>query len=206
MNRNPFLVALAAALLTGVGLDVRAENAGAASSASNSADQGDNNYYWQGTQLYNLGRLGEAFESFEKAIQRKQNTKEAEAYLLQIRQEIVTNAKKRQEEKGALNYSGGNSPDAALNVAYVQKGFIRITLQARLLFDENSAALKTGAMDQLNRLVDILQSKEGQRIEVTLVNEMDNVFNVRDLDAERSLVVFSLINLKRLAQDSSTPS
>ena len=67
--------------------------------ADSSADQTDNNFYWQGTQLYNLGRLGEAFESFEKAIQRKQNTKEAEAYLLQIRQEIVTNAKKRSEEK-----------------------------------------------------------------------------------------------------------
>src|SRR6266481_3287571 len=70
---------------------------------ADSADQTDSNYYWQGTQLYNLGRLGEAFESFEKAIQRKQNTKEAEAYLLQIRQEIVNNAKKRSEEKNALN-------------------------------------------------------------------------------------------------------
>src|SRR5262245_44386601 len=66
-----------------------------AGAGTGSADQTDNNYYWQGTQLYNLGRLGEAFESFEKAIQRKQNAKEAEAYLLQIRQEIVNNAKKR---------------------------------------------------------------------------------------------------------------
>src|SRR5471032_2162029 len=76
-------------------------------------DQTDNDYYWQGTQLYNLGRLGEAFDSFEKAIQRKQNSKESEAYLLQIRQEIVTNAKKRQDEKATLNYSG-NSPESAL--------------------------------------------------------------------------------------------
>src|SRR5258708_31162091 len=73
---------------------------------SGAVDQSENNYYWQGTQLYNLGRLGEAFESFEKAIQRRQNTKEAEAYLLQIRQEIVTNAKKRAEERATLNYGG----------------------------------------------------------------------------------------------------
>src|ERR1700688_4979798 len=73
---------------------------------TNDTDQTENNYYWQGTQLYNLGRLGEAFESFEKAIQRKQNSKEAEAYLLQIRQEIVNNAKKRAEERGTLNYGG----------------------------------------------------------------------------------------------------
>src|SRR5580704_16239763 len=100
-------------------------------------DQTDNNYYWQGTQLYNLGRLGEAFDSFEKAIQKKQNSKESEAYLLQIRQEIVTNAKKRAEEKAMLNY-GGSSPDSALNVTYVQKGYIKVTLQAKYLFDENT--------------------------------------------------------------------
>src|SRR5580704_8419127 len=93
-----------------------------ASGDAASADQTDSNYYWQGTQLYNLGRLGEAFESFEKAIQRKQNSKEAEAYLLQIRQEIVNNAKKRSEERATLNY-GGNSPDSALNVSYIQKGY-----------------------------------------------------------------------------------
>src|ERR1700690_4157757 len=175
----------------------------AADDKSGSADQTDNNYYWQGTQLYNLGRLGEAFESFEKAIQRKQNTKEAEAYLLQIRQEIVNNAKKRSEEKNALNY-GGNSPDTALNISYVEKGYIRVTIQAKFLFDENMANLKTGGMDVINRLADVLQAKEGQRVEVTLINELDNVENARDIDAERSLLVFSLVNFKRLSADNGT--
>ncbi len=173
----------------------------AADDKSGSADQTDNNYYWQGTQLYNLGRLGEAFESFEKAIQRKQNTKEAEAYLLQIRQEIVNNAKKRSEEKNALNY-GGNSPDTALNVAYVEKGYVRVTVQSKFLFDENTASLKTGGMDVINRLADVLQAKEGQRVEVILINELDNLVNVRDVDAERTLLVFSLVNFKRFAPDN----
>src|ERR1700690_4400924 len=97
----------------------------AADDKSGSADQTDNNYYWQGTQLYNLGRLGEAFESFEKAIQRKQNTKEAEAYLLQIRQEIVNNAKKRSEEKNALNY-GGDTPGTAPNLSFLGKSKILV--------------------------------------------------------------------------------
>ena len=134
-----------------------------------SADQTDtSNYYWQGNAAPVIwGGLGEAFESFEKAIQRKQNTKESEAYLLQIRQEIVTNAKKRSEEKNALNY-GGNSPDTALNVSYIQKGYIRVTVQAKFLFDENSSSLKTGAMDvhQPSRRI-VLEAKEGQRVEVT---------------------------------------
>jgi outer membrane protein OmpA-like peptidoglycan-associated protein len=176
-----------------------------AKDGGDAADQTDNNFYWQGTQLYNLGRLGEAFESFEKAIQRKQNTKEAEAYLLQIRQEIVNNAKKRSEEKSSLNY-GGNLPDTALNVSYVQKGFIRVTIQSKYLFDENSASLKAGSMDVINRLTDLLQAKEGQRIEVTLINEIDNVVNVRDVDAERSLLVFALVNFKRFAQANASAS
>jgi flagellar motor protein MotB len=176
----------------------------AADTKTDSADQTDNNYYWQGTQLYNLGRLGEAFESFEKAIQRKQNSKEAEAYLLQIRQEIVNNAKKRSDEKNSLNY-GGNTPDTALNVSYVQKGFIRVTVQSKYLFDENTASLKSGAMDVISRLADVLQAKEGQRVEVTLINEIDNVANVRDIDAERTLLVFSLVNFKRIAAENQTP-
>jgi flagellar motor protein MotB len=185
-------------------------NAGVASAAddknSGAADQTDNNYYWQGTQLYNLGRLGEAFESFEKAIQRKQNTKEAEAYLLQIRQEIVNNAKKRSEEKNALNY-GGNTPDTALNISYVEKGYVRVTVQSKYLFDENTASLKTGGMDVINRLAEVLQAKEGQRVEVILINELDDLVNVRDVDAERTLLVFSLVNFKRLTADNgASPS
>lgn len=198
-KRRRFFVALATMTLT------LSPALFAADAKTDSADQTDNNYYWQGTQLYNLGRLGEAFESFEKAIQRKQNSKEAEAYLLQIRQEIVNNAKKRSDEKNSLNY-GGNTPDTALNVSYVQKGFIRVTVSSKYLFDENTASLKTGAMDVISRLADVLQAKEGQRVEVTLINEIDNVVNVRDIDAERTLLVFSLVNFKRIALDAQSPS
>src|SRR5689334_8359386 len=161
-------------------------------------DQSDSNYYWQGTQLYNLGRLGEAFESFEKAIQRKQNSKEAEAYLIQIRQEIVTNAKKRAEERTSLNY-GGQNPDTALNVTYLQRGYIKVTLQAKFLFDENTAQLKSTAMDVINRLADLMQLKEGNHVELNFVDELDVTTGSKDIDAERALVVFSLLNFKRLA-------
>ena len=180
-----------------------AKDAGAGTgNTPSTADQTDNNYYWQGTQLYNLGRLGEAFESFEKAIQRKQNSKEAEAYLLQIRQEIVTNAKKRAEERSTLNY-GGSSPDSALNVAYLEKGHIKVTIQAKYLFDENTASLKTASMDVINRVADLLQSKEGNRIDLTMIDELDTTTNAKDIDAERTLVVFALLNFKKLAGSPS---
>ena len=53
---------------------------------------------------------------------------------------------------------------------------------------------------------EVYKNKEGQRVEVTLINEIDNVENARDIDAERALLVFSLINFKRLSPDSATPS
>ncbi len=183
---------------------VRAEEV-AATGTGKSAEQTDNNYYWQGTQLYNLGRLGEAFDSFEKAIQRKQNSKEAEAYLLQIRQEIVTNAKKRAEERATLNYVS-NTPDSALNVQYVQKGYVRVTLQAKYLFDENTASLKIASVDVLNRLADLIQSKEGNRVELTLVDELDVTPLSKDIDAERSLLVFAYLNFKRIPTLNFSPS
>jgi outer membrane protein OmpA-like peptidoglycan-associated protein len=173
-------------------------SADAAPDSNRAPDQTDNNYYWQGTQLYNLGRLGEAFDSFEKAIQRKQNSKEAEAYLLQIRQEIVTNAKKRAEERATLNY-GGTSPDSALNVQYVQKGYIKVTLQTKFLFDENTASLKAGSLDALNKLADLIQSKEGNRVELNVVDELDSTLAAKDIDAERALLVFGYLNFRRIS-------
>src|SRR4051812_33032383 len=103
MNKILFSTLIAVGLVMTPPLSTWADSTSQPADNSKPQDQADNNYYWQGTQLYNLGRLGEAFDSFEKAIQRRQNSKEAEAYLLQIRQEIVTNAKKRAEERATLN-------------------------------------------------------------------------------------------------------
>ena len=176
--------------------------ASSSASSSSSVDQQDNNFYWQGTQLYNLGRLGEAFDSFEKAIQRKQNSKEAEAYLLQIRQEIVNNAKRSEKERGAVNL-GKNTPDAALSVVYVQPGFVRVTLHAKLLFDENTASLKNGSIDVINHLGDILNSKEGNRVELTFEDDLDVTLQSRNIDAARALVVFALLNYKHISDEQN---
>ena len=149
--------------------------------------------------------MGEAFDSFEKAIQKRQNSKEAEAYLLQIRQEIVTNAKKRAEERATLNY-GGSSPDSALNIQYVQKGYIKVTLQAKYLFDENTASLKVASLDVLNRLSDLISAKEGNRVELIVLDDLDATPQAKDIDAERALLVFGYINFKKLNTNSNAPS
>jgi outer membrane protein OmpA-like peptidoglycan-associated protein len=201
IRRFVFAASLTFVTTTGSSFAAEAPAPDAGNAKAASTDQAENNYYWQGTQLYNLGRLGEAFESFEKAIQKKQNTKEAEAYLMQIRQEIVTNAKKRAEERATINYSG-STPDSALNVAYLQKGHIKVTLQAKYLFDENSTSFKPAAMDVIDRLAELLQSKEGNRVELTMVDEVSNTADAKNIDAERSLLVFALLNLKKLTPDS----
>lgn len=197
--------ALAAAVLVGcMNLSMAAFAADAAPAASkdaSGADQTENNYYWQGTQLYNLGRLGEAFESFEKAIQRKQNAKEAEAYLMQIRQEIVNNAKNRSKERETVNVGGGANPESALNIVYVEKGHIRVFIQAKFLFDENTATPKAGAMDVINKVADILQNKEGNRVEITLIDELDPILHAQNVDAQRALAVYALLNFRHLASE-----
>ena len=193
----------AVVLAASIGRLQAADAPAATDSSGNSADQNDNNFYWQGTQLYNLGRLGEAFDSFEKAVQKKQNTKEAEAYLMQIKQEIVQNAEKRKEERSTLNY-GGNSPDNALNVSYIAKGDLRVLLQTKYIFEDNSTSLKTGGMDVINHLADLLNAKEGNHVELTMQDELDPTTNAKDVDAERALLVFSLLNIKRLEADQQS--
>jgi flagellar motor protein MotB len=193
---------LAAGLLACYIGAVSADEAAAPKDTSAAPDQSDNDYYWKGTQLYNLGRLGEAFDSFEKAKERHQNAKEAEAYLLQIRQEIVTNAKKKADERATLNY-GVNSPDSALNVTYVEKGYVRVTLQAKYLFDENTAFLKTGSVEVLDHLCDLLQNKEANRVELIMNDELDPTPQAKNVDAERTLLVFSYLNFKKASNPSS---
>jgi len=70
-----------------------------------SADQTDSNYYWQGTQLYNL----DVWEKRSKVLRRPSSEAEHQrsgSLPASDPQEIVNNAKKRSEEKSALNYGG----------------------------------------------------------------------------------------------------
>ena len=75
---------------------------------------------------------------------------------------------------------------------------MKVILQAKYLFDENSASLKTSSLDVLNRLADIMQTKEGNRIELVMMDELDATPQAKDIDAQRSLLVFAYINFKKL--------
>jgi hypothetical protein len=158
--------------------------------------------YAEGQRLYNMGRLADAFDQFEKSSKKNQNRAEAEKYMSRIRAEVVGATKRRQQERASI-LGGSGLPENALTVTYVDKGHVRLTLQAKLLFDENTAFLKTNSIDVLNRVSDVMQSKNYQRVELSLVDELPDTASVRDLSAERALVVFSLLNFKQLPDSAS---
>ena len=189
-------------LLAPAAIVLRADDAKDGSNTPTTTDLTDNDYYWKQKQFNNLGRLGEPFDGFETAVQHKQNSKESEAYLSKIRQQIVNEAKRRGDERSTLNYNS-NSPDSALNVTYLEKGHIKVTIQAKYLFDENTASLKTASMDVINHLASLLQSNEGSQIDLTMIDELDPAANAKDIDAERSLAVFSLLTFKKIAASQS---
>ncbi len=155
-------------------------------------------FYWQNTKLYNQGRLSEPYEGFENTVQGKQNTKESEAYLTRIRQDMVKSVRDKEKERQGLNYQGDSAANP-LQVTYLEKGHIRVTLLTQYLFDENTAALNASSMDVLNRLAALLDSKAGSQIELTMSDQLENNTRAKELDAERALVVFSLLNLKKIA-------
>lgn len=161
------------------------------------ADKTGDSFYWRGTQLYNLGRLGEAFENFERAIQKGQNVTESEAYLMQIRQEIVNRAKQRAEKDRLIQY-GGDKKQSAYQVVASDRGTIRISLKGTELFEQNSTALKQGSVEILDRIAEVLTDRDGRKVELSFMDELDHVAGADDMAAERQLVVFTYLNFRRL--------
>ena len=50
----------------------------------------------------------------------------------------------------------------------------------------------------MNRLADLIQAKEGNRVELIVVDDLDATPLAKDIDAERALFVFGYINFKKL--------
>jgi len=185
--------------LLGFGLKAFADGGDSSAASSEDNDPAHNNYYWQGPKLYNQNRLTDG-GNFEEAVQRQGTRQDANAYLLQIRKQMAQEAKSQAQERAVLNY-GGNSPDGALHVTYLQTGIIQVTLRTKNLFDENTASLRSGSMDVLNRLEALLESKKASQIELRMLDELDESPAARDVDAERTLAVFSLLNFKQLSAE-----
>jgi hypothetical protein len=156
------------------------------------------NYYWQGTQLNNLSRLGSSSD-FEEEQRRANAGKDGEQYLSTIREQMAHQAQRDAQKKATLAFDGQLSANA-IEVAYLSPG-VRVTLHAEALFDENSSSMKLGAMDTLERLNTVLGSVGQQPLQLVIADKMDDMPESKDLDAERSRVVLSMLEMSQKDTD-----
>jgi hypothetical protein len=147
-------------------------------------------FYWQGTQLNNLSRLGNSSD-FEEEQRRANGGKSADQYLSTIREQLAHQAQTDAQKKSTLTFDGQLAANA-IEVTYLSPG-VRVTLHVEALFDENSSTMKLGAVDTLERLQTVLGTVAQKPLEFVIADRMDEIPEARDLDAERSLVILSML-------------
>jgi hypothetical protein len=158
-------------------------------------DWGDS--YSSGGKLLNQNRLSEPYDNFDVQHKKASNEKSADQYLLEIRKQIADQAEKQNQATTALNIKG-NSPQSALTIAYPEKDHLKVTLRVKYLFDENSAMLRPGSLDVIQKLGALLQAQSRARIELTLEDELDESNQSKDIDASRAHTIFALLNFLKL--------
>lgn len=175
------------------------------SSNDGTADGTTKTYYWQGAQLDNLSRLAGSSPDFEQEQRRTQLGQTKDEYLATIREQMARQTKSNDQNKAVINLNGEISQEA-LQITYGATG-IHATLHAQLLFDENSASLKTGAVDVVDRLRRLLQAKDQSTVELTISDVLDDAPGTKDVDAERSLLIFGLLEFpeKGAHQENLSP-
>ena len=157
-------------------------------------DSNKTDYYWEGNQLNNLSRLSDSSPDFEKQEKHLQLGHTADQYLTTLRAQMSNQAAQHQKERIAMDYASGR-PDNALEITYAGDG-LQATLHSELLFEDNRADLKTGAMATLDRLRALIDQQSSQRpVHLLLSDRLNEDTPTRDLDAERTLVILSLIQL-----------
>src|SRR5262249_25864099 len=147
-------------------------------------------YYWQGNKLDNMSRLSNASPDFEQTIKRSQTGTNTEEYLTKIRQDMAHRAAADAQTKQALVLSG-QLPENPIETSETPTG-LTVTLHLNVLYDENSASLKVGAIDSLDRLLRILQDGHSRLVHFTIMDRLDDSPQAADIDAERALMVLGL--------------
>jgi flagellar motor protein MotB len=149
-------------------------------------------YYWQGNQLNNLDRLGNNAD-FEEEQRRTREGKDADQYLTSLREQMTRKAQGDAQERTALTFQGQLKGDP-IELTALSPG-LRVTLHADALFDENSATMKVGGIDTLERLHALLQNESQKPLQFVIADTIDDFPAANNLDAERSLVVLSMLQM-----------
>lgn len=152
-------------------------------------------YYWQGNRLSSQGRLMEPFEGFETETKRAKEGRQADEYLSKVRSEMKVQSAAGDPSKAMVNYNP-TTPEQALVISRRPDGGRKLTLYLKALFDENGAAFKNGSLDVLDRVAQTLASERKEAIQLVLVDDLDAVEGAKDVDAERSLQIFSYLSFR----------
>ena len=160
--------------------------------AADSQDDTEVKAYWQGNQLNNQSRLGEPFEGFEvQGTKRRPEGREADQYLQTIRKQLVDSAVSTGKEI-VINFQARGF-ERALTISHAANGNIVVTLRLSLLFDENATGLRSGAIDVLDRLTQILSETPRRATHLVLEDELDAMPGASSVDAERSRFVIAYL-------------
>jgi len=186
---------------------------GAPNTGSGRPEIKENHYYWEGVELYTLGRYTESFEAFQKAIENRQNVKESEAYLLQIRKDIMEKAKlsmarRKTAAKDQLSQFLSGEGDL-IQIRRLSEGLTQIRLSGNSIFEQNSAFLRRGGLEVLDRVAALMRANTGQRLEVVLEEnskEENASTTMKELFARRSLVVFGYLPFRILQNKDDLPA
>jgi flagellar motor protein MotB len=124
--------------------------------------------YAEGLSLYQAGRFSEATESFERAVKKKDNEKDARSYIERIRKETV----ERIRNKALTGVSKANW-QSKFYFMNAEESRVRVGISAQELFERESVNFRPGAIEALSQIADVLQKSEANRVDVELVNELN---------------------------------
>jgi hypothetical protein len=148
-------------------------------------------FYDKGVQLYKAGRYSDATESFEQAIRRKENPKEAQAYIERIRKETV-------ERIRNSKLTGVSKTTWQTKYFFMKEveGKVKVGISSQEVFERDSTNFRPGAIEALNQVASAIAKSDGGHFEVELINEINQEVTLRpEIKAEQLTAIFSYLSL-----------
>lgn len=148
-------------------------------------------FYNQGVELYKSGHFSDATDAFEQAIKKKDRAQEAKGYIERIRKETVD----RIRNKALTGVSKANWQTKYFYM-HVVDNRVNVGISAQEVFERQSVNFRPGAVEALNQLADALAKAEALRVQVDLINEINQgPTENKELISQQLAAVFSYLSL-----------
>ena len=160
-------------------------------------------FYWQGTQLNNLSRLG-GNSNFEEEQRQANEGKDADAYLTSIREKMARQAQAATQEKSTLVYQGvlpGNPIELTHLVSRpARDAACRRPLRRECRDDEDGRDRhrSRGCRRSSRR-------KASSPLQLVIADTLDDFSDAKNVDAERLLAVLTLLQIPDRSRRAGKP-